>query len=228
MTIEGPAVGEATIHGNPADPTITIRDTQDVTLRRLNITEGKFAVLVRRSDGVVIADNFIAQNRLRGVRVVYATAHILNNRITDTYSPYGKGIHIANAMSWPASLIAGNIVERSGGEGIITNMTHVIIRDNIVRNNGLGGIAITEMSMANVENNIVIENVDAGLYVVDMSMAEVEGNRIGGTRPEPFGRAHAIRVEYYAEAQLNGNRLDGGADGSVVWHNGLVEGDVGP
>ena len=150
-------------------------------------------MLVRRSDGVVIADNFITQNRLRGVRVVYATAHILNNRITDTDSPYGKGIHIVNAMRWAASLIEGNIVERSGGEGIITNMTRVIIRDNIVRNNGLRGIVITEISMANMENNIVIENVDAGLYVVDMSMAEVEGNRIGGTRPEPFGRAHAIR-----------------------------------
>jgi nitrous oxidase accessory protein len=209
LTIEGPPAGTATIRGDPDKPAITVLNARDVTIRRLTITEGKFGVLVRHSEGVLITDNLITRNRLRGVRVVYGTAHILNNTISDTYSPYGKGIHIANSLSWPDSLVEGNIVEGNGSEGIITNLAQAIIKNNIVRNNNLRGIAIFEMSVATVRDNVITGNADAGLQILDMSTAEVTGNDVTGTRLGPAGRADGIRLDYHSEATLTGNKIAG-------------------
>lgn len=50
----------------------------------------------------------------------------------------------------------------------------------------------------------------AGLYVVYMSVVSAADNRISDTRPGPLGTAHAIRVEYYAEAILSANSLGHG------------------
>ncbi len=227
VTLLGPQQGVARLVGNPELPTIHIYDTHDVKVRGLRIVGGEYGVLVDRSQEVVIRENFIESIKRFGIRVRNASASIVENTVVGGLPPYGKGIHITNTMEWPGSLVQGNLVEDNAQEGILTNMTHVIIRDNIVRNNGLRGIAITEMSMAAVENNIVMENVDAGLYVVDMSMAKVEGNYIRGTRPGELGRAHAIRVEYYSDVWLDENCLRNNPDGIVAWNNSQVEGDPG-
>ncbi len=224
VALLGPEHGVATLLGDPCLPVVHIRDTHDVKLKGLTIIGGESGVLVERSQEVVIIENVIEGNRRFGIRVRNASASIIDNKVVGTLPPYGKGVHITNTMEWPGSLVQGNRVEDNAQEGILTNMSHVIIRDNIVRNNGLRGIAITEMSMANVENNIVMENVDVGLYVVDMSMAEIERNQIGGTRPGELGRAHAIRVEYYSDVWLLENLLD---DRVVVWNNSQVNGDTG-
>ena len=224
VTLLGPHHGVATLMGDPRLPVVHIRDTHDVKLKGLTILGGESGVLVERSQEVVIIDNVIEGNRRFGIRVRNASASIIDNKVVGALPPYGKGVHITNTMEWPGSLVEGNRVEDNAQEGILTNMSHVIIRDNIVRNNGLRGIAVTEMSMATVENNILLDNVDVGLYVVDMSMAEVEGNQIGGTRPGELGRAHAIRVEYYSEVWLFENLLD---DPVVAWNNSQIDGDRG-
>jgi len=223
VALLGPEHGVATLLGDPRLPVIHIRDTHDVKLKGLTIVGGETGVLVERSQEVVIIENVIEGNRRFGIRVRNASASIIDNEVVGTLPPYGKGVHITNTMEWPGSLVQGNRVEDNAQEGILTNMSHVIICDNIVRNNGLRGVAVTEMSMASVKNNILLDNVDAGLYVVDMSMAEVERNKIGGTRPGELGWAHAIRVEYYSAVWLLENLLD---DRVVAWNNSQIDSDT--
>ncbi len=223
VALLGPEHGVATLLGDPRLPVIHIRDTHDVKLKGLTIIGGETGVLVERSQEVVIIENVIEGNRRFGIRVRNASASIIDNEVVGTLPPYGKGVHITNTMEWPGSLVQGNRVEDNAQEGILINMSHVIICDNIVRNNGLRGVAVTEMSMASVKNNILLDNVDAGLYVVDMSMAEVERNKIGGTRPGELGWAHAIRVEYYSAVWLLENLLD---DRVVAWNNSQIDSDT--
>ena len=224
VTLLGPQQGVARLLGNPELPTVHIRDTHDVKLKGLTIVGGEYGVLVERSQEVVIRENTIDGSRRFGIRVRNASASIVENTVVGGLPPYGKGIHITNTMEWPGSLVQGNRVEDNAQEGILTNMSHVIIRNNIVRNNGLRGVAVTEMSMATVENNVLLNNVDVGLYVVDMSMAQVERNQIGGTRPGDLGRAHAILVEYYSDVWLLENLLDSRV---VAWNNSQIDGDKG-
>ena len=223
VALLGPQQGVARLLGNPELPTVHIRDTHDVKVSGLRIVGGEYGVLVERSQEVVIRENFIESIRRFGIRVRNASASIVENTVVGGLPPYGKGIHITNTTEWPGSLVQGNRVEDNAQEGILTNMTHVIIRDNIVRNNGLRGIAITEMSMATVENNVLLNNVEIGLYVSDMSMAQVERNKIGGTRPGELGRAHAILVEYYSDVWLLENLLDGRV---VAWNNSQIDSDT--
>jgi len=227
VALLGPEHGVATLLGDPGLPVVHIRDTHDVKVRGLRIVGGEYGVLVERSQEVVIRENFIEGIRRFGIRVRNASASIVENTVVGGLPPYGKGIHITNTMEWPGSLVQGNRVEDNAQEGILTNMSHVIIRNNIVRNNGLRGVAVTEMSMATVENNVLLNNVDVGLYVVDMSMAQVERNQIGGTRPGELGRAHAIRVEYYSDVWLLENLLDEDSGGVVAWNNSQIDGDRG-
>lgn len=226
VALIGPDYGVATLLGDPRFPTVHIRDTHNVKLKGLTIIGGESGVLVERSQEVVIIENVIEDNRRFGIRVRNASAIIIDNKVVGTLPPYGKGVHITNTMEWPGSLVQGNRVENNAQEGILTNMSHVIIRDNIVRNNGLRGVAVTEMSMAAVEDNVLLNNVDVGLYVVDMSMAEVKGNQIGGTRPGELGRAHAVRVEYYSDVWLLENLLDEDSGGVVAWYNSQINGDA--
>jgi len=176
----------------------------------------------------MLADNRIVGAWLAGIRLSRAQARIVGNEVRDTRSPYGRGIELANTHSRPESVIAHNTVSGHAREGIVLHNAEAEVIGNWVMGNDLRGIAITEMSMATVRGNTLVNNADAGLYVVDMSVVEAEDNHIADTRPGPLGWAHAIRVEYYAEATLKRNRVDGETDRLVVWHQGVVEGDVPP
>jgi parallel beta-helix repeat protein len=214
--------------GTEADPVIKIYGTHDVAVQGFVIEGGYYGVLVEESEAVTLADNRIVGAWLAGIRLSRAQARIVGNEVRDTRSPYGMGIELANTHSRAESVIAYNTVTGNAHEGIVLHNAGADLDGNLVTNNNLRGIAITEMSMATVQNNTLLDNADAGLYIVDSSMAKVEGNHIGGTRPGPFGWAHDIRVEYYAEVMLKGNRLDGGSQAIVAWYNGLVEGDGAP
>ncbi len=220
--------GTARLIGSDAEPVVSIRGTHDVTVQGFVIEGGYYGVHVEESEAVTLADNRIVGARLAGIRLSRAQARLVGNDVRNTRSPYGKGIELANTHSRPESVILYNTVSGHPREGIVLHNAEAELIGNHVMDNDLRGIAITEMSVATVRGNTLVSNADAGLYVVDMSMAEVEANHIRTTRPGPFGWAHHIRVEYYAEAQLTGNRLDGGGDGIAVWHQGLIEGDAGP
>ena len=217
--------GTARLTGNDAEPVVSIYGTHDVTVQGFVIEGGYYGVLVEESEAVLLADNRVVEAWLAGIRLSRAQARIVGNDVRDTRSPYGKGIELANSHSRSESVILYNTVSGHAREGILLHNAEAELIGNQVMNNNLRGIAITEMSKATVQGNTLMNNVDAGLYVVDMSIAEVEDNHIGATRPGPFGWAHAIRVEYYAQVQLRENRLADSAAEIVAWHNGHIEGD---
>lgn len=224
VTLRAEQAGTARLIGTGEDPALRIYGARDVGVEGFVIEGGYYGVLVEDSEAVTLADNRIVGAWLAGVRVSRAQARLRGNEVRDTLSPYGKGIELANTHSRPQSVIAYNTVSGHAREGIVLHNAGADLIGNRVMDNDLRGIAITEMSVAAVKGNTVTGNADAGLYIVDMSRAEVEDNRISATRPGPFGWAHAIRVEYYAEAVLTGNRWDRGADAVVAWHNAFIEG----
>jgi len=228
LTLRAEQPGTVRLVGTDADPVIHIYGTHDVTVQGFVIEGGQYGVLVDESEAVQLADNRIVGAWLAGIRLSRAQARIVGNEVRDTRSPYGMGIELANTHSRPESVIAHNTVSGHAHEGIVLHNAGAEVIGNWVMGNDLRGIAITEMSMATVHGNTLVNNADAGLYVVDMSMVEAEDNHIIATRPGPLGWAHGIRVEYYAEAQLKRNRVDGEANRLVVWHHGVVEGDVSP
>ncbi len=209
---------DAHMEGEPGEPVITITDTNDVTVRGLTVSGGVIGILIRDAERVTIENNVVAGNELRGIRVVYGSARIEGNVIRDTWSPYGKGIHVANALHRPATVIAGNVVEGSGAEGIIANLAQVTIRDNTVRGNGGDGIAVTEMSVGRVEANVVTSNRGAGVLVMDMADAEVVGNFIAGSGPD----LGAIHLGFHATATVDGNVIDAGGGCPVMMGTGVA------
>lgn len=220
VTLEGPGRETAQIRGNSDTPTISVMDTSDVTIRGLTITGGEFGVLVRNSKDITITGNTISDNHMRGVRVVFGSAHIIDNLIVDTSGTGAKGIHIANALSWPESTVSGNVIERSGAEGILTNLAQVMIENNVVRDNGGRGISINEMSIASVLDNTVTGNADTGILVLDMSSATVDGNEISVVGGD------GIRLEFHAEARVSDNHiLSENGCGIVVGGGSLIAGD---
>lgn len=195
--------GEAVIAGRPDDPAVSVFGTRGVTIRGLTITGGEVGVLVRESEDVLIEDNRIEGNRWRGVRVVLGSARIVDNEVSGTAGAYGKGIHVANSMSRPPTVIAGNLVEGNAGEGIVTNLARVEIRANTVRDNGVG-ISVAEMSMASVLDSTVAGNDGPAIAVIDMSSAELEGNQVAGE----------VSLQFHAQARLLANRIS--ADGCPI------------
>ncbi|MDP8959532.1 MAG: right-handed parallel beta-helix repeat-containing protein, partial [Actinomycetota bacterium] len=215
VTIEGPPDGSAVIEGDAGAPVVTLVGTRDVTLRHLTISGGEVGVLVKGSDGIVISDNAITDNGLRGVWLVHGSAEIVRNVVRNTTSPYGKGIHVANAMSRPRSIIQGNLVEASGADGILTNFARTVIRGNNVRNNDGYGINVSEMSVADVTDNTVTGSGRPGIFVVDMSTALVEGNRVAG-------ESHGVHLEFHSQAWVTGNRIAATSGCPVVTGVGSV------
>ena len=215
------ASGQGTVRLTAADDeaVVSIIGSHDVKLEGFVIEGGYFGVLVEESEAVTLAGNRIIGAWLAAIRLSRAQARIVNNELRDTRSPYGKGIELANTHSRPASVIAYNTISGHAREGILLHNAEAEVIGNWVMGNDLRGIAITEMSMATVEGNTLIDNADAGLYVVDMSSVNAADNRITDTRPGPLGTAHAIRVEYYAEAILRGNTL---GQGIAVLHHASV------
>ena len=216
VTIAGQ--GDASLVGEPGEPVITITGTTDVTVRGLTVSGGAMGILVREAERVIIENNVVTGNELRGIRVVYASARLEGNVIRNTWSSYGKGVHIANARGRAATVIAGNVVEGSGAEGIITNLAQVTIIGNTVRGSGGVGIAVNEMSLGRVEANVVTGNGGAGVLVMDTSHAEVIGNFVVVGGPN----AGAIQLGFHAEASVEDNVLDAGDECPVILGLGVV------
>ncbi len=197
--------GDVQLIGDGRGPVIEIAGTSNVTIEGLGIVNGRVGVLVDRSEGVRIIGNEIADNELRGIHVVNASAVITGNLVRDTHAPYGIGIHLANSSARPRSVVENNVVEDNGRAGIATNFTNAVIRDNTVRGNGGRGIAVTEMSVANVVGNQVGGNGGTEVLVIDGSNATLQENTIeatpGGALPIP------VLVEFNARANLVGNTI---------------------
>jgi len=208
LTLTGSGNGLTVIrNADDTIPTIAIHNANNVTLKNLTVMGGLYGILVEEAQGVTIKENHVLLSWFAGIRLSRAAAQIIGNEVRGTRSPYGMGIELANTHSRPESLIRANTVTEHGQEGIVMHNAHGMVENNLVRGNGLRGIAITEMSMAMVRANQVYDNADAGIYVVDYSMAELVNNKVKGLRPGPLGTAHGIKGVFYAEIMLGKNEI---------------------
>jgi parallel beta-helix repeat protein len=215
LTLRG--AGETILRGVADAPVIHIRDTHAVTIEGLTISGGQYGVSVLRSRRVTIRDNLITANRLLGVRVRMASAYILDNTISETQAPYGRGVHITNTNGYPESRIIGNIIVGNALAGITTNMASTVyIADNSVTDNAQRGIAITEMSRAVVAHNHVERNGENGIYVTDQSTAIVCENMVMDSHfaaiQDSARYGNGIAIDYGAQAELRGNTVTGSAN----------------
>lgn len=206
LTIERPLSivaesGLVEVFGSPGAAVISINGTSGVTIQGLTIIGGATGIAVMESSSVVIANNHILDSGYRGVDIVSSAASVTGNEIRPAPGPYVIGIRLANATSWPSSVITGNVVEYAGGYGIAVNFANATIESNEVVGGDKAGIAINEMSLADVHENTVREASRFGILIHDMSHAVVSDNLIVGAE-EP------IKLTYHSTAELSGNDTD--------------------
>jgi nitrous oxidase accessory protein len=232
VTLRGVGNGEKRVSTSEDVPVIYIADTEGVVIEGLTIKGGQHGVLIVRSQNIIIRENSISENRLTGIKVRLGAAAILNNTITNTTSPYGRGIWITNTMAWPESRVFANIITDHPWSGITTNMVaNVLIDANTVMGNGKDGIAVTEMSHSLLRDNVVGENGENGIYISDMSMATVCGNMVmNSALPTIAGSGrygNGITVDYHSQAQLYDNTVRGNARHgiSVIAGSAIIIGD---
>ena len=201
LSIIGGEPGSAQVGGVAGGAVISIRGTTGVTIRGLGIVGGDIGISVMGSSDITIADNIITGSSHRGIDVVYGAATVTGNRIQPAPGPYVIGIRVANATSWPESVISGNVIDHAGGYGIAVNFANVTVDGNDVVGGERAGIAINEMSNARVSGNAISEASRYGILVHDMSHAVVTENVISGS-DEP------IKLTYHSTVELSGNETD--------------------
>ncbi len=206
LTIERPVSivaepGSVELVGIPGAAVISIRGTTGVTIQGLAIVGGDIGISVMQSADITIADNVITGSSHRGIDVVYGAATVTGNRIQPAPGPYVIGIRVANASSWPESVISDNVIDHAGGYGIAVNFAKVTVDGNDVVGGDQAGIAINEMSDARVSGNAISEASRYGILVHDMSHAVITENVISGS-DEP------IKLTYHSTVDLSGNETD--------------------
>ena len=182
---------------------ISVVDASGVTVEGFTIRADGTAISVRGGDGIRIVGNEIVGADYRGIHVVNASADIVGNKIRGASGPYLVGIHVANAIARPPSVISGNVIELDGAYGIAVNFAHAEVRGNTVRGGARAGLAVNEMSIVDVRENRVDGAPRYGILVTDMSHAEVVGNTVTGSQ-EP------IILQFHSTAEIDGNRFASG------------------
>ncbi len=209
---------------NDTVPAITVHQTHDVTIANLTVEGGLYGILVDYSRAVQIKNDLVTGAWFVGIRVSVGAASIESSVITETRSPFGMGIEVANTAFSAPTLIRNNTVSGHPHEGIVMHNSNAMIERNVVAGNGLRGISVTEMSMATIKSNWVTGNADAGIYVVDNSMAEIFSNHIRDVKPGPNGHADGIRAYFYAEVVLDRNTIEVDAEHAIVTgYNSTIE-----
>ena len=203
ITIDRPMTLVAEPGGVHLTGRISVVDASGVTVEGFTIQADGTAISARGGDEIRIVGNEIVGADYRGIHVVNASAEIVGNEIRDASGPYVVGIHVANAIARPQSVISGNVIELDGAYGIAVNFAHAEVTGNTVRGGNRAGLAVNEMSTANVRENTVDGAPRYGILVTDMSHAEVTDNTVTGSQ-EP------IMLQFHSTAEIDGNRFVSG------------------
>ncbi len=205
ITIDRPMTLVAEPGGVHLEGRISVVDASGVTVEGFTIRADRTAISARSGDEIRIVGNVIVGAGYRGIHVVNASAEIVGNEIRDASGPYAVGIHVANAIARPPSVISGNVIELDGAYGIAVNFAHAEVRGNTVRGGAKAGLAVNEMSIVDVRENTVDGVPRYGILVTDMSHAEVVGNTVTGAQ-EP------VMLQFHSTAEIDGNRFVSGGE----------------
>lgn len=220
MTIDEPTLVRAE-PGAVVDGGIVIA-SDGVRLQGVSVQGGSSGITVRDADDVVIEDVTVAGSTLHGIEVVDSAATISGCQVTGLTHAYGQGIEIRNSNGRARSAVRGCRVE-GGREGIVTHVSRVEVRDNVITATTNRALAITEMSEAIVAGNHVHGVTGVALYCGDMSRCDFRSNRVRDVDADPSGvrgRSGQSAVGWYhSTVRFHGNDFDGAVD---VYHHSVT------
>ena len=177
-----------TVEGSPGSvvrgPVKVLAD--GVALIGLRVVGGESGVSVEGADEVVLERVAVRGAALHGIEIAEGSAKIHGCVVAGLRSPYGQGVEIRNSNGHPRTVVEGCSVS-SGQEGLVSHVSRVEFRGNLVTGSTLRGIAVTEMSEGLVEGNDIRGVGGAGLYCGDMSHCELRHNRVNGVGAHPSG-----------------------------------------
>jgi hypothetical protein len=185
----------------------------DVTLSHIHVVGGENGIDVEGYSGVVLDHVSVSGASLDGIHVRRAAVQIRHCMVDMRGARFGQGIDISYGSD-KGETVVDRCTIVGGMQGIAAHSVMAMLTHNRVEATTMQGIAMTEMSMGSVERNDVRDALGVGILCGDRSMCTIERNRVTGTRSDAAGgdRTRAgfgVLVEFYAEAELGKNELDG-------------------
>jgi parallel beta-helix repeat protein len=203
LTLQGADPATTVIDGSAGvaalQPTILVKDTENVTITGFTITKGRRGIQGLNTKNLKIVKNIlvrnIRQNILWGANDESGpvTGEISENQILESLAEgngFGRGIHIIGNSQ---ATISKNLIERNADAGIIVSRgSKATITDNVIKENQWDGLAVFN-AVVEVRENKFIGNAETGIYIdVERDVAEpfasirpqvvIEGNEILDTK----------------------------------------------
>ena len=160
VILRGSGAAKTTITGTGSGS--VIEGAKDAVIEGFTITgSGKKGAIGVTMDAGVSGNNApmtIANNRITGnntgIKLYYSPSNIINNEITGS-SVYG--IYLV----YSDSLVANNVIQKSASHGIYNSYSNPELVNNTLAGNFSG--IFSEVSRVVVKNNIVVNNANAGI-----------------------------------------------------------------
>jgi parallel beta-helix repeat protein len=196
LTLEG-LDGRPRITPPPGTDGIRVRRARHVTIGGVDVSGGRVGVHVLDASQAVVTDVHIADTA-HGIRLRRCVndCEIGRNTVQDT--THGPGILVRDS---PGVTITGNIVTRSGREGVyVSRADELSIDANVVEQSGADGIRITQCDDVDaIDSNIARANARSGLHLnhgyahgtcaaCGLTDNTAEGNRRYGFRVRRWAR----------------------------------------
>ena len=174
---------DSTVTGGGDGEVIEVSESANVTLRFLNVVDGRGAgVEIEDSRGGQLDRNCLARNREEGVEVersrrAEVTANLVVQNGEDGIAVHGN----ARGISLTRNVISGN-----GHDGIDLEGTREnVVKRNTVHDNGRDGIDLEDADGNTITGNSVKRNGrkrdrDSGIELEDSDRNLVDGNRVRG------------------------------------------------
>jgi nitrous oxidase accessory protein NosD len=153
-------------------------------LRDVRVEGGETGIAIVDADRVVLERVSVIGARLHGIEVSPGSATVRDCTIAGLVSPYAQGFEVRWSSGRPKTIVEGCAVS-SGQEGIVSHVSHVEFRRNVVTDTTLRALVVTEMSEGIVQDNEVRGVVGSGIYCGDMSHCEIRGNVVRGVDASP-------------------------------------------
>lgn len=203
----------------------------DVVVRDLSVRGGGNGVLVREADGVVLDRIAVSGSAMHGIEVVDGSALVRDCSLSGPAGPQVQGFEVRNANGRPRTVVEGCTV-RGGMEGLVSHVSRVEFRDNLVVGTTLRGLVVTEMSEGLMEGNTVRDAAGVGYYCGDMSHCEVRRNIARGIVDDGSGMksraGYGAVAWYYSTMRVAGNDFEVASPEAVGLYMGSILTDEFP
>jgi parallel beta-helix repeat protein len=201
--------------------------SDDVSVRNVTVVGGENGIEVDLADDVVLDDVRVIGSTMDGIHVRRSHVTIRDCEVASLASEYGQGIDISFSFDRDPSLVEDCSVH-GAWEGIVSHSSRLRLVDNTVRATTSRGIAVTEMSMGTVDRNTVESARGVGIFCGDYSMCEIESNTVSGTTPDhttedAMRAGYAIQAHFYAQADIDDNRLENNTQDYGAFAGGRFE-----